>query len=119
MKFTEKLNTAIQKNNSLVCVGLDPDPKRMPDSISVSDFNREIIEATSDTVCAYKPNFAFYEALGDEGWAALNETLKHIPGNIPVIADAKRNAALLALLAEDVDQVHEGVAERGRTARRI
>lgn len=91
MKFMEKLTRAMQDNDSLLCVGLDSDPKRMPEGISVVDFNRAIIEATSDLVCAYKPNLAFYEALGDEGQAALKETLKNIPAGIPVIADAKRS----------------------------
>ncbi len=90
MKFMEKLTRAMQDNNSLLCVGLDTDQKRMPEGISVADFNKAIIEATSDLVCAYKPNLAFYEALGDEGWDALKETLQHIPAEIPVIADAKR-----------------------------
>jgi orotidine-5'-phosphate decarboxylase len=90
MIFNEKLQKATLKNRSLVCVGLDPDPKLMPDKVNVADFNKAIIEATSDLVCAYKPNFAFYEALGDEGMAALKQTLKAIPADIPVIADAKR-----------------------------
>jgi orotidine-5'-phosphate decarboxylase len=90
MKFMEKLTKAMQTNDSLLCVGLDSDPKRMPEGISVADFNKAIIEATSDLVCAYKPNLAFYEALGDEGQAALKETLKSMPASIPVIADAKR-----------------------------
>jgi orotidine-5'-phosphate decarboxylase len=90
MKFVDKLTRVMQDNNSLLCVGLDTDPKRMPEGISVVDFNGAIIEATSDLVCAYKPNLAFYEAMGDEGYEALKETLKHIPDSIPVIADAKR-----------------------------
>jgi orotidine-5'-phosphate decarboxylase len=90
MKFIEKLERAMQRNNSLLCVGLDTDPKRMPEGISVADFNKAIIEATSDLVCAFKPNLAFYETLGDEGWDALKKTLQHIPAEIPVIADAKR-----------------------------
>ncbi|HEY40816.1 MAG TPA: orotidine-5'-phosphate decarboxylase [Dehalococcoidia bacterium] len=90
MKFVEKLTRAMQTNDSLLCVGLDTDPKRMPEGISIVDFNRAIIRATSDLVCAYKPNLAFYEAMGDEGWSALKETVKNIPDNIPVIADAKR-----------------------------
>jgi orotidine-5'-phosphate decarboxylase len=90
MKFIEKLTRVMQDNNSLLCVGLDTDPKRMPEGIGVADFNKAIIEATSDLVCAYKPNLAFYEAMGDEGQAALKETLKNIPDGIPVIADAKR-----------------------------
>jgi orotidine-5'-phosphate decarboxylase len=90
MNFIDKLQNATRKNRSLVCVGLDPDLKLMPEKISVADFNKTIIEATSDLVCAYKPNLAFYEALGDEGMQALKLTLKAIPSNIPVIADAKR-----------------------------
>jgi len=91
MAFAEKLNKAVDRSNSLVCVGLDPDPKRMPEGISVADFNRSIVDATADLVCAYKLNFAFYEALGEEGQNALRNTLKHIPAGVPTIADAKRN----------------------------
>ena len=87
--FTEKLLAASRRNGSLVCVGLDPDPALMPE-VDVATFNRRIIEATSDLVCAYKPNLAFYEALGMAGLRALEETLKAIPHNIPVIGDAKR-----------------------------
>lgn len=90
MNFIEKLTGAIRKNNSLVCVGLDPDPEKMPDRIKVGDFNREIIDATSDLVCAYKLNFAFYEAMGHEGTDALKRSVEHIPGGILTIGDAKR-----------------------------
>ena len=90
MDFLEKLAGAVRKNKSLVCVGLDPDPSLMPEGIGVLDFNRAIIQVTSDFACAYKPNFAFYEALGIEGMIALRETVKSVPANIPVIADAKR-----------------------------
>jgi orotidine-5'-phosphate decarboxylase len=90
VNFIDKLQKATLKNHSLVCVGLDPDPRLMPEKLSVADFNKAIIEATSDLVCAYKPNFAFYEAMGDEGMDALKQTLKAIPANIPIIADAKR-----------------------------
>jgi len=90
MNFLEKLKIASRENRSLLCVGLDPDPKLMPANISVFEFNKVIIDATSDLVCAYKPNFAFYEALGNEGLDALRQTVKHIPDNIPVIGDAKR-----------------------------
>jgi orotidine-5'-phosphate decarboxylase len=90
MNFVDKLLQAARKNNSLVCVGLDPDPKLMPEKISVSDFNKAIIEATSSLVCAYKPNLAFYEAMGDEGMEALKKTVKYIPSHIPIIADGKR-----------------------------
>ena len=90
MNFVEKLIAASQTNKSLLCVGLDPDPRLMPDKVGIFEFNKAIIDATSDLVCAYKPNFAFYEALGNEGLDALRQTVKHIPDNIPVIGDAKR-----------------------------
>ncbi len=90
MNFIEKLASTARKNKSLLCVGLDPDPKLMPDKIDVFEFNKAIIDATSDLVCAYKPNFAFYEALGNEGLDALKRTTDYIPEDIPVIADAKR-----------------------------
>ncbi|MFC2004786.1 orotidine-5'-phosphate decarboxylase [Chloroflexota bacterium] len=90
MNFIEKLTSAARKNKSLLCVGLDPDPKLMPDKIGVFEFNKAIIDATSDLVCAYKPNFAFYEALGNDGLDALKRTVDYIAKDIPVIADAKR-----------------------------
>ena len=89
MSFIDKLLVASRTNNSLVCVGLDPDPDLMP-QVSVYEFNRAIIDATSDLVCAYKPNLAFYEALGIEGMDALMKTVEHVPREVPVIADAKR-----------------------------
>jgi len=88
--FFDKLERAAQRNGSLLCVGLDPDPAQMPVS-DVAAFNRAIIEATAEFVCAYKPNLAFYEALGERGLAALRDTLAAIPPDIPVIADGKRN----------------------------
>ncbi len=90
MGFRRKLREAIDRNDTLLCVGLDPEPSQMPPGVSIADFNRAIVEATSDLVCAYKPNLAFYEAGGIEGLRALEETLRHIPANIPVIGDAKR-----------------------------
>ncbi len=90
MNFNEKLSLAVKKNDSLLCVGLDPDPALMPEGRGVLDFNRAIIEATADLVCAYKPNFAFYEALGENCYSVLKGTIEYIPKDIPVIADAKR-----------------------------
>ena len=89
MRFTDKLLNISRKNNTLLCIGLDPDPELMP-GVDVLEFNKAIIEATSDLVCAYKPNLAFYEALGSEGLAILEKTVRYVPGDIPVIADAKR-----------------------------
>jgi orotidine-5'-phosphate decarboxylase len=89
MKFVNKLLAASRQNNSLLCVGLDPDRDKLPVK-DVLEFNRAIIEATSDLVCAYKPNLAFYEAMGVRGMSILKKTVEGIPGNIPVIGDAKR-----------------------------
>jgi len=90
MNFTEKLITASRKNKSLLCIGLDPDPELMPDKVGVFEFNKAIVEATSDLVCAYKLNLAFYEVLDIEGLNALKGTIKYIPDDIPIIGDAKR-----------------------------
>ena len=98
MSFFQKLAWAVERNGSLLCVGLDPDPERLPDGLragqggvgNVAAFQRAIIEATSDLVCAYKPNLAFYEALGEAGAEALRATLAAIPADVPVIGDAKR-----------------------------
>ena len=87
--FADKLLAAAERNRSLLCVGLDPDPARMPIA-DVAEFNRAIIEATTDLVCAYKPNMAFYEQFGIPGLEALRATLDAIPDWIPVISDAKR-----------------------------
>lgn len=90
MGFFAQLDQAVKRNNSLLCVGLDPDPALMPAGVSVLDFNKAVIDATSEIVCAYKPNLAFYEAEGARGWETLKLTLDYIPKHIPVIADAKR-----------------------------
>ena len=75
--FTGRLEKASEAVKSLVCVGLDPDPAKMPVS-SVFEFNRAIIDATAGLVCAYKPNLAFYEALGLPGLRDLEKTIAHI-----------------------------------------
>jgi orotidine-5'-phosphate decarboxylase len=90
MNFIDKLLNAARSNNSLLCIGLDPDPELMPPGVSVLEFNQAIIEATYDLVCAYKPNLAFYEAMGVEGLRALALTVGCIPDTVPVIGDAKR-----------------------------
>jgi len=89
MKFIEKLHAASAKKRSWLCIGLDPDPARLSGR-DILQFNTAIIEATADLVCAYKPNLAFYEALGRDGLSILTGTIDRIPGDIPVIADAKR-----------------------------
>ena len=87
--FQEKLKNVVIKNKSMLCVGLDPDPKLMPVE-DILEFNMAIIDATSDLVCSYKPNLAFYEAMGLKGLKALQKTISSIPSNIPIIGDAKR-----------------------------
>ena len=84
MKFQEKLDKIVKKNDSLVCVGLDQGEFK---------FNQKIIDQTHDLVCAYKPNFAFYEALGVKGWENLKKTVEYLREKYPeivTIADAKR-----------------------------
>ncbi len=108
--FTDKLLAASEAAQSLVCVGLDVNPAQMPASVlwqaqdermagdgpdwrAVVEFNRAIVDATADLVCAYKPNIAFYEALGIPGLRALEATVAHIRDVAPdrvIIADAKR-----------------------------
>lgn len=90
MDFVQKLVTASRKNQSLLCVGLDPEPKHLPAGVDVLSFNKAIIEATADLVCSYKLNVAFYEALGEEGFGVMKSTIESVPDGIPVIGDAKR-----------------------------
>ena len=98
MTFQQKLDAIVEKNNSLLCVGLDPELEKLPGHVKKSDaplftFNKSIIDATHDLVCAYKPNSAFYEAEGIEGIRQLKQTIDYIHTNhpdIPVILDAKR-----------------------------
>lgn len=92
MHFAKKLLAAQQANRSLVCIGLDPDVEKMPKHLrgDVAVFCTAIIEATKDLVCCYKPNAAFFEALGAEGAVILEKVIAAVPKNIPVIYDAKR-----------------------------
>lgn len=95
MKALDKLLKAQEENNSMICLGLDLDPKHMPsdytkDSKGIFDFAQKIVNATSDKVCAYKPNLAFYESFGTDGISILKMIIDRIPENIPVILDAKR-----------------------------
>ena len=89
-RFLSKLHSTSQRNTSLICVGLDPIPDLLPIA-DITNFNKEIINATSDLVCAYKPQMAFYESMGMDGLRALEVTLAAIPSGIPVILDGKRN----------------------------
>ncbi len=98
MQILEKYNHRADKAESLVCVGLDTQlaqaKERFPDSeYPMFDFNRWIIDQTYEQVAAYKPNFAFYEGEGLEGWQQLQMTIDYLKANYPdvvTIADAKR-----------------------------
>jgi len=95
MNFTARLREIQRRQNSLVCVGLDTDPGKLPASLAghadrVVEFNTQIIVATKDLVCAYKLNLAFYEAMGRDGWTILHRTLEQIPDTVITIGDAKR-----------------------------
>lgn len=95
MTFIEKLTEASRRNRTLLCVGLDPDREKVPERYQrepdpILAWNRALIDATADLVCAYKPNIAFYEALGAGGWKTLQATIASVPEGIPVILDAKR-----------------------------
>ena len=90
--FLTRLERACEATRSLVCVGLDPDRRRMAVADPL-DFNKAVVDATSGLVCAYKPNIAFYEALGVPGLKALARTVEYIHETAPhvlVIGDAKR-----------------------------
>jgi len=93
--FSERLRSIQQKKDSLLCVGLDVDLARLPSGIKKNpkgalSFLYAIIESTYDLVCAYKPNLAFFEAMGPEGLEVLSRVLSFIPQNIITIGDAKR-----------------------------
>lgn len=95
MNFLDRLHAVQKTQQSLLCIGLDTDsallPKHLgPSHQAVLDFNREIIAATHDVVCAYKLNLAFYDALGRNGWDILHDTLSHIPQGVLTIGDGKR-----------------------------
>ena len=95
MTFLTKLAAASRARDSVICVGLDPEPDRIPEQLgrgaqAAVRFLRGIVNATSDRVCCYKPNMGFYERYGSAGLDILALTLQAIPADIPVILDAKR-----------------------------
>lgn len=93
MRFSEKLQAVVAENDSLVCVGLDSDVTKLPGGVDQLAFNKAIVDATHDLVCAYKPNTAFYEALGVEGIQTLKDTCDYIhqvAPDVPIVLDAKR-----------------------------
>lgn len=98
MNFYDKLNNSIAHNQSLLFVGLDPNPEMMPSRYESQDiisglwnWLQFIITETTDFVCAYKPTLGFYEALGIPGLELLHKILAAIPDHIPIILDAKHS----------------------------
>lgn len=110
MDFNTKLTNAIKQNNSLVCVGLDAETAKLPETVKHQPnpqfvFNKALIDATHDLIAVYKPNPAFYEANGDKGVKELKLTCDYIRETypeIPVIIDAKRG---------DIGNTNEGYAK--------
>lgn len=95
MSFPAKLASASRARDSMLCVGLDPEPDRIPEHLgrgaqAAVRFLRRIVNATCDHACCYKPNMAFYERYGSAGLDILGLALQAIPSDIPVILDAKR-----------------------------
>lgn len=103
--FSEKLEASVRESNSLLCIGLDPHPEDLPEPAeppvhqtarvtqmarAAQTFCVELIEQTAEVAAAYKPNMAFFEALGPKGITALQDVIAAIPARIPVILDAKR-----------------------------
>ena len=97
----EELFENIKRKKSFLCVGLDTDVNKIPEFLfdqegeldPIFEFNKAIIDATADLCVAYKPNIAFYESLGVQGWDVLERTVEYIRSNYPdqfIIADAKR-----------------------------
>ena len=89
--FADRLAVAVERKGAPLCVGLDPDPALMPEELGVVEFCRGIVDAVCDVAVAVKPQAAFFEAQGREGWAALTEVCAYArEAGLLVIADAKR-----------------------------
>ncbi len=96
MDFLKKLQEAIKKNDSLLCVGLDPDLDKIPEKFKseqdpIFSFNKYIVDQTADLVCVFKPNIAFYAAYGLPGIEQLKKTIDYVHSkDLPLLLDAKR-----------------------------
>lgn len=88
MKYSEKLLHRIAKIDSRLCVGIDPRPEKMDGDLEAV-LNR-LVDETADYAACFKPNIAYFEALGSEGYALLERLVKRIPDEVPVLLDAKR-----------------------------
>ncbi len=92
MDFFDRLTQRIQTVDSVLCVGLDPHIELLsePTAEAAKEFCMRIIDATAPLASAYKPNAAFFEVFGAQGWQALKDVIAAVPDGIPVILDAKR-----------------------------
>jgi len=89
--FADRLAEAVERKGAPLCVGLDPDPALMPEGLGVVEFCRGIVDAVAEVAVAVKPQAAFFEAQGADGWAALTEVCRYArAAGLLVIADAKR-----------------------------
>jgi len=117
LTYFEKLRAASVARDSLLCIGLDPDPTVIRGGLEGAvDFCRTLIQATSDVACCYKPNAAFWEQYGPRGWEGLATVKKVVPPDIPVLLDCKRAdvphtmaayaSAVFDAMAFDAETVH-------------
>src|SRR3954453_15440142 len=100
--FFTQLDQRAQAIDSLLCIGLDPNPKDFTSAEAVRDFCFRLIDATSDVALAFKPNSGFFEAWGAAGFQALKDVIAHVPAGILVVLDAKRG---------DIDSTAKGYAQ--------
>jgi orotidine 5'-phosphate decarboxylase subfamily 2 len=89
--YFARLRAVAAENRSLLCVGLDPDPERIPGGAAGALRHcLDVVDRTAEHVCCFKPNTAFWEQYGADGWQALAELRDRVPAGIPVLVDAKR-----------------------------
>ena len=90
-RYFERLRAAASGRRTQLCIGLDPDPERIPGGAAGALRHcSEVVRRTSDLACCYKPNSAFWEQYGPDGWRALSELRQQVPTELPVLLDAKR-----------------------------
>lgn len=91
MRYEQKLHSRIQATGSRLCVGLDPRPQLTGGIETVPDFLKQVVDETWEHAAAFKPNMAYFEAMGIRGLEILDELLSNMPEEVPVILDAKRS----------------------------
>jgi orotidine 5'-phosphate decarboxylase subfamily 2 len=98
--FFDRLRGAARSHRSLLCVGLDPDPDRIAGGAAGALRHcAQVVDQTAEHACCYKPNAAFWEQYGPDGWKALIELREHIPADVPVLLDAKRGDVASTMVA--------------------